>query len=253
MDAKALLCASGGIIAGPMYEYHGFKLGRHISGKGTVINYKAADGSRKDMLVLDAQYRSVQKFGTYGTDVPGLANFQAQGNGGRFVWENNSIDSKTPMPAAVTNDQIFNQWSETFVADSTAKANCDIWMTYNDKTDSQGIKGVPAVAWCRAQVVNGKLCDLPNEYQLIVLWACGDDLDEMDPTAASYPDLRLGYTSTNAHPNYGRCQKFNGVYADRLCSSTERDSTNVRNVTYVGDTYAILKNYNCGVVPILEL
>ena len=202
LNRELLLAAGGGDplngVIGPAYDYHGFKLQRHISDLATVITYKAAGGATKRMAVLDAEFRSVQQFGTYGTDVHGLANFATRGKNGWYITGDSTIPDKHPMPDTVTNDAIFTQWADTLKTDNTAKANCDIWMTYNDRTDSQGIKGVPAVAWCRAQTLAGKPCDLGNEYQTIVIWACGDKLDEMDPNASAYHDMCLGYTATRA-------------------------------------------------------
>lgn len=242
-----------GDVTGPIANYHGFILQRHVSGKGTVITYKAADATIKRMLVLDAQYRSVQKFGTYTVDVPGLTNFQSQGASGWYVVGNDPIPNKEPMSDTVNNDAIYNQWNAAFATDKTAKENCDIWMSYNNKTDSNGIQGVPAVAWCRNQIVDGKPCDLGNEYETIVLWACGDQLDEMDPTGASYPDLRLGYTSTAWPERGGRCQKFNGLQSNNLYSSTEYSSDFVRVMLDAGYCHYVNKRVNCTVVPILEL
>ncbi|MBD5640950.1 MAG: hypothetical protein HDQ91_00835 [Desulfovibrio sp.] len=259
LNRELLLAAGGGDplngVIGPAYDYHGFKLQRHISDLATVITYKAADGATKRMAVLDAKFRSVQQFGTYGINVPGLANFNTQGKNGWYIAGDSSIPNMQPMPDSVTNDAIFTNWADTLKTDKTAKANCDIWMFYNDKEDKlvQSIKGVPAVAWCRAQTLVGKPCDLGNLYQNIVIFACGDKLDEMDKTASEYPNLRLGYTSTTAWPGFGRCQKYNGQRTDRRFSSTEYATNSERVVGYGGNCGSIFK-YNLGaVVPILEL
>lgn len=246
--------ASGGGIygVGAVHEYHGFRLQRANTGNGSIITYKAADGTLKDMLVLDAKYRSVQRFGTYRTDVPGLTNFQSQGADGSYV-TGKTIISSGAMPDFVTNDAIYNNWHTAFAADKTAKENCDIWMTYNNQTDSQGIKGVPAVAWCRNQIVDDKPCDLPNMYEAMVIFACGDQLDEMDPTTSGYPDLRLGYTSTTAYPPFIRCQKFNGQTSSGLFSSTEYNSEFMRVVDYYGTCNTNGKSNVGTAVPVLEL
>lgn len=242
-------------VTGPVIGYHGFKLQRHISNEATVITYKAADGRMKRMAVKDAQFRSVKQFGTDGIDVPGLTNFRSK-NASDTVYihgGSSGIPSTEPMPDTVTNEVIYNQWHALFATDKTAKENCDIWMSYNNQTDKQGIRGVPAVAWCRSQVIEGKPCDLPNKYETIVIFACGDNLDELDPTIASYPDLRLGYTATTARPGYGRCQKFNGQTSPMLFSSTEYDSYTVHHVYCDGTCGNYTKPTAGTAVPILEL
>lgn len=244
-------------VTGPVIGYHGFKLQRHISNEATVITYKAADGRMKRMAVKDAQFRDLKQFGTQAIDVPGLTNFtsllNASGNGMIHGITFNAIPDRQPMPDTVTNDVIYNQWHASLAADKTAKENCDIWMTYNNQTDRNHIKGVPAVAWCRSQVIDGKPCDLPNKYETIVIWVCGDKLDEMDPTAVSR-DMRLGYTATTAKSGYGRCQKAaNGLVSDVLFSSTEYDASYVHGVYYAGGCSNSDKIGAGTAVPILEL
>lgn len=234
-----------------VYEYHGFLLWRHESNESTCIKYKSAQGEQKVIAVKDAKFRSIQKFGAYGKE-SSLTNFTAKGIDNSYFIYGNSTIGNIPTPEYVNNDNIYNQWSTSLRLDKTAKENCNVWMTYNTSTDSKGVVGVPAVAYCRNQKVNNIPCDLPNIYQTIVIWACGDKLDEMDPTASSYPYLKLGYTAFGDGSN-SRTQEYNGILGYELWSSTEYDSYSVRRIGYSGYCSFDYKWDNYTVVPILEL
>lgn len=260
---RELLLASGGnplqMGVGPVYDYHGFKLQRHSSQEATIISYKAADGTMQRIAVKDAKFRNVLQFGLQDRDMSGCGITD-----GRKITKPNFIASSTfipcnkPMPDEVTNATLFDNCSQWLAGDKSAKANCDIWMTYNGQTDEKGIKGVPAVAWCRAQTLAGKPCDLGNEYENCVIFICGDKLDEMDPTYGAYPTFGLGYTSAWYKSSSG----YNGrtmISADKSHLGTERwasspiSTSSTDTIAYNGRRNCLGRANWCGVVPILEL
>ena len=222
-----------------------------------MIEYKAADGTKKKIAVKDAKFRSVQTFGTYGMDVPGLTNFTAKNKNNTWYidgWSASIIpyNPAGPMPDRITNDLIFEQWASVFASDKTAKANCDIWMTYNSTPDTMNFVGVPAVAWCRSQNIGGTPCDLANQYQNMCIWTCGDKLDEMDPTASAYPDLKLGY-KTMRDIKDELYQKYNGFVLLGLYSSTRGYWKSIRCVTHSGFCGGTYQSQISTIVPILEI
>lgn len=237
-------------------NYHGFLLWRHNSGEATCLAYKAANGFQNVIAIKDAKFRTVVKFGTYRTNSP-LINFPSANKYGNWFFnqEGTAISDQQPVPDWLTQDSVYEAWSPTLVFDRTAKENCDVWMTYQGIADSEGFVGVPAVEWCRNQKLQNKACDLPNEYQTICIWVCSDKLDELDPTASSYTDLKLGYSATGWRP-YGRCQRANGLQSCNFYSSTEYSQFSVRDVFYNGNCgysgYSY-KRIQGTVIPILEL
>lgn len=213
---KALLAVGGGSsdAIGPVYNYHGFKLQRHISNEATIITYKAADGKIKRIAVKDAKFRAVLRFGTYNIDIPEMANFKTTGY--LYMLDGyNTVPYNQPIPDEITNDRIFSRFTGFLITEKTARENCDIWMKYDNISDSQNTKGVPAVSWCRKQTIGGKICDLGNAYEVAVILSCGDKLDEFDATSNSYPILCLGYTSTG-HSSMGRRQSYKGLQSSEL-------------------------------------
>lgn len=233
--------------------YHGFTLYRHESNEATIIEYKAANGTQKKIAVKDAKFRDGMQFGAVGTEPSQLVYFTAKNKSGGWYPEGlEQIDQSAPMPVTLTNEVIFQQWGSALAADKTAKANCDIWMAYNTRTDTAGIVGVPAVAWCRSQNIGGVPCDLANTYELICIWACGDKLDELDPTASAYPYMKLGYTALGDGVN-GRTQKAKGYVISQLWSSTAFASVYTRRVGSTGHTGMYARNDRATAVPILEL
>lgn len=243
-------------VIGPVYDYHGFKLQRHISNEATVITYKAADGTTKRMAVKDAKFRSVQIFGTYNTNISGVPDIINLNLGSTIMYIGGEyrVPHDKPMPESVTNNLIFQTWGSKMKITKSAREICDIWMTYNDKTDSASIKGVPAVAWCCSQTLIGRPCAMAKAYEILVIFACSDKLDDMDPSAVAYPTLKLGYTATGS-TKYGRCQAYNGKVAELIFSCIESGANDVRRVTYEGNCVgaSVYKKANGTAVPILEL
>ena len=112
-------------------------------------------------------------------------------------------------------------------------------------TDSRNISGVPAVKYCRDLSLTGisNGCDLPNLYELSVIYIESDIIDEMDPTLSSNLDKALSKQS-----NFYRW--FNGQYG---WSSTEYSGTSVWYMYGNGTVYSTTKYYSTCVVPVREI
>ena len=242
---------------GPEVSYHGFKLQRHISDEATVITYKAADGRLKRMAVLDAKHRCIVKFGMFGRTMREFEdfNFGNGAHGSRYIAGTSAVLSDQPMPDYVCNETIFANWGELLKSDKSARENCDIWWACKNYTaDSQGTAGVPAVSWCRNKLLDGEPCDLGNVYEVFVIWACGDKLDEMDVSRDKFPGLKLGYTATNAsYPGQGRVYTYGNIKSASLMSSTNESPQSVYGIGNRSETIQAGKHIARTVVPILEL
>ena len=211
------------------------------TGDGIVMEHQfTKDGSTAKFVIALAKDRTKKKFGTYGTDMPGLTNYAVADTSGTWYLDgksNNNVITKTDA-------QMRSAWSAS-IDDNTAKQNCDVWMTKNSTTDTQGIVGVPAVAYCRSVTVGGVACDLPNIQELMLIRLEADAIDALDPTVAQYPTYALGSANTAGFWSFG-----GPSYA---FSSTEYDSHTMRHVHSVGNCLNAHKNNECCVAPVREL
>lgn len=200
----------------------------------------------------DAKFRSIQPFGTYAKNSP-LSNIATKSvEGSWYIVGSVNIPWSQPMPDNITNEAIFLNWGSILINDRTARENCDVWMLYQGQTDTQGVVGNPAVEWCRSQKIWNTPCNIPNLYQAMCLWTCGDKIDELDPTTSSYSTLKIGYTA-KGDPAYGRSQKQGDLISYAIWASTEYSYTDARAVRYNGVCANYGKNQKITTVPILEL
>lgn len=209
----------------------GRKLFRHPNGKGTVI---AFDLYNKDALLFvpDAAYRPQNaNWGMYAQNVSELDQFtldcKPMSNAGK----------KTMSLVGVLSDTEIQSEFPSFKTDKTAKENTDILMKYNS----------PAARSCRNLDVGLGPMDLPNIYELMMLYQEADNIDKLDPTFAANKDSGLGHTST-----YGR---FDARGQSTVWSSTSYSDKYSRSVFYDGNTdYSYRRrDTDAGVVPVLEI
>lgn len=208
---------------------------------GIVMEHQfTKDGSTAKFVIALAKDRTKKKFGTYGTDMSGLTNYTQADTSGTWY-----LDGKANSGAITRTDaQMRSAWSAS-LDEKTAKQNCDIWMTRNTATDTQGIVGVPAVAYCRSVTIGGVSCDLPNEQELLLMRLEANEIDKLDPTVAQYPTYALGSANTAGFWNFGGT-----TYA---FSSTEYDSSHVRYVDSNGNCNCAGKLTEYGVAPVREI
>jgi len=202
--------------------------GARIDDRATVIGNAdgtpfTINGQQVWIAVLDAAYRGVSvKFGTYGTDT--------------------ALPSVTsPLGTMTLGESEATMDARAAAETNTSAHNDDVWMGYNTATDSQSIVGVPAVAMCRVISLGGTPCDLPTAKVLMRIWQHRDFIDAHDPTAAANTAKKLS--------NWG----FGSALGASVWSSSEySDNTAVRVSSGGGVNYGN-KNYQFGVVPVLEI
>lgn len=234
--------------AGGRYIY------RHESDMGSVLLFDMF-GEAVKLFVVDAKYRTKAAFmlGAYVDSM--LTNFQDKNKGGSYYINNGSAAVGTTANVPVITDASLQGYWASLSADKTARYNCDVWMALDKQTITTGSSSsmssnvlfVPAVSYARSLTdVFSDGCDVPNEYELMVLYLESDNIDALDPTVATNKTKALGKVANPA----GRF-RFDGTgYA---WSSTEYNYNNVRSVSSDGNCYASTKNSESWVLPVREL
>ena len=211
----------------PLITDGGRKLYRHDSDMGTVIEFN--DGKNRKVLVLDAQYRAREIMMTSSSTDTSLPNYSSKNTNSNW-YIHGARTSTNPSACASLSDATLNSlWAKSIDA-NTSKYNTDVWLTQPD---------CECATHCRSIKVNGVGCDIPNLQTLMRIYCEGVLLDELDPTASSYPDLKLS-------------RWFGGWY---LWSSSEYNADCVRLLYYEGVTInlSVYKYSARGVCPVLEL
>lgn len=222
----------------------GRKIYRHESNEGSVIEFDMY-GTPVKLFVADAKYRAIKEWGLQVTDTP-LENFQED-----YRWINPGNvpdDESKPLSYSLTDQELQAQFP-SFKSDKTARQNTDVLMQCNNDMNDDFDNDNEAVHWCRAQNIPGiGNLDLPNIYELMIIYLEADNIDTLDPTIEQYPDMMLGHKST-----YGRFRRL------RPWSSTEGDNFNNRSYTARSITEEGHVGYggrgieSCGVLPVKEL
>ena len=224
----------------------GRKIYRHESGEGSVIEFDMY-GTPVKLFVADAKYRAIKEWRLNHVDTP-LDNFQEDY---RWINPGNAPDDESkPLSYSLTDQELQAQFP-SFKSDKTARQNTDVLMQCNNDMDDDFDNDNEAVHWCRAQNIPGiGNLDLPNIYELMIIYLEADNIDTLDPTLGQYPDMMLGHKST-----YGRFRQL------RPWSSTEGyivDGTSygARSITeegYVGEYTRLPDIGMSGVLPVKEL
>ena len=190
-------------------------------------------GKKVKLFVADAKYRSSNR--PYDEDpqahgIPQLSVTDTHFNG----------SGDDPRQALSYNKD--DAWIQSTYAelkkDGTAKSNTD---------SLEGRVTRNAATFCRYQDIPGiGELDLPNLYELIILYLESDNIDHLDPTAYSNRDKALGKMST-----YGRFKFSDNT--SWIWSSTEHDSKNACGLVGHGLTSYWNQYSNAGVIPVKEL
>ena len=210
----------------------GRKIYRHSSNEGSVIEFDYW-GTKKKLFVADAKYRATNR--AYDTTP------QPHGNPQLSViteYFNGSQDNRTAPLSYAKNDAWIQSTYHQLRNDGTAKSNTDKLMEFDTTA---------AAHWCRKQNISGVgQLDLPNLYELIILYLESDNIDALDPTVASNRDKALGKMNT-----YGR---FDFNDQGLVWSSTESIGDYGWRVTCFGVAHYYTYNaIHLGVVPVKEL
>ena len=206
---------------------------RHSSNEGSVIVFDYW-GTPMKLFVADAKYRAANL--AYDTTSQSHGNPQLSIGGFHF---NGSAADDWTEPLSYTKDDTWIQTNhDSLRNDGTAKSNTGLLMKF-DTTE--------AAHHCRNQNISGVgQLDLPNLYELIILYLESDNIDALDPTAKANKDKALG--KMNA---IGRFD-FDG--AKRVWSSTEYDSAYAWHVRREGYTsLGAGQTVAGGVAPVKEL
>ena len=185
------------------------------------------------LFVADAKYRSLNL--AYDTTPRSHGNPQLEVTAAYF---NGAADNPKKALTYVGNDAWIQSTYGELRNDGTAKSNTDFLMRFSTTR---------AAHYCRNQNIAGVgQLDLPNLYELIILYLESDNIDALDPTVESNRNKALGMMNT-----YGRFD-FNDNNA--VWSSTEVSASNAWFVRYQGNAgnYG-QNNFRYGVAPVKEL
>lgn len=94
--------------------------------------------------------------------------------------------------------------SGSFKNDFTAKQGTDALLTLDANSK--------AVTYARSLVPTGlRACDIPNIYELAVIWLESDNIDSIDPTLNDYSNLRLGSPRRFASNYFWSCSEIHSI------------------------------------------
>ena len=203
------------------------KIYRHESNEGSVIEFDMF-GKKVKLFVADAKHRF-----EYFTEE--CFNSILNGNRIGYVNPQDMRDNETKaLSYNLTDNEIQLRYS--------ALSKCKTALENTSGMISMGDTGAPAK--CREKSIRGLgSLDLPNAYELVVIYLESDNIDALDPTATSHPNLALGHRATNG--------RFHATYGSFWSSDSLR-SYNV-TITSSGDITGINPGNARGVCPVKEL
>lgn len=221
---------------------------RHETLPGSVIEYNEF-GTAKNLLVVDAAYRGTAKWKTSNAAVSGLKQwnhyYYPTCTGNVIDSTTGNVNLSTVADLTPYANKLTDAWFQAALTATlasviqTAKAATDLMIAAGD---------CPAAQFCRGKTsAVGIEMQLPNIYQLLVMFACGDIIDSLDPTLAANPTYALGW---NGGKNTYRWNLGGNA---RTWSSTEASATHACYVRYVGSVDGNYKNTTYGVAPVAEL
>jgi hypothetical protein len=213
-------------------KYESRTLYRHSSGMGTVICYN--DGVDREVLVLDAKYRTLGNLNTSRyKELVGKVDNWSNINGNPFL--NGVISSyNTPNRFKVTDRYLNKLWFDTTYDTKTSKYNTDVLI---DCTAAQH---------CRSIKVNGVGCDIPNIQILMRIYCEANRLDGLDPTVTQYATYAFGDVNPNGWWKPGATNDF-------WSSTRINDSSSFLQIRFEGRCVSQYIGYDYGVCPVLEL
>ena len=156
----------------------GRRIYRHSSNEGSVIEFDYW-GSPIKLFVADAKYRAANL--AYDTTRLSHGSSRLSVTTNYF---NGSVDDPTEALTYTKDDAWIQSKYAALKNDGTAKSNTDKLMGYST---------TQAAHHCRNQNISGVgQLDLPNLYELIILYLESDNIDALDPTVESNMDKALG-------------------------------------------------------------
>ena len=233
------------------YIYHNVKIKRpsgrtiqrHPNGEGSVLTFDMY-GSKVNLYIPDAKYRDFTPRNILNSS---NYNHQLHSAGYKYVFEDfyllgSSKDSSQPFTddEYLTDSQLQSHLNtalnnQSFKLDWTAKEGTDAILQYYPSS--------PACNYVRSLVPSGlRGCDIPNLYELSVIWLESDQIDTLDPTVKDYSDKRLGSP-----------ERFNSTYFWTCTGTKDSNSYNSYNLNQNGYLYGRDRYNKFGILPVLEL
>ena len=221
----------------------GRKLWRHSNNEGCVIEFDQY-GKNTKLYVPDAKFRNFS-FKEISSDVGWTTQLHTP------ILELNSydylLDSSKSYSQPFTDDEFLTDEqlqtkldsmlnNGTFADDFNAKQGTDAILASLDASSE-------AATFARSLVPTGlRACDIPNIYELAVIWLESDNIDSIDPTVNEFNDLRLG------SPN-----RFNSDYFWTCTEVQSSSSFTSLHLNCNGTVKAYRRNASYYVLPVLEL
>lgn len=227
----------------------GCKLYRSANGIATTIEAVQPDGTTPlKFEVIDAAYRKGGlEFGAYNINNPDLKFFANKNTSGTWYidGDGSSNNRKSAIDTSITISFLVSLWYNSLNSIESAQvANASWYNRYKNRTDSTGIKGVPAVEYCMGLTNDGGGWLLANIWEDMITFMLSDKLDEMDSTAEDNPSLKLGRTATNGRFSFG---------TDAAWSCTEFSISHCRRMRYDNTVGGLGRSNAAAAIPIREL
>ena len=191
-------------------------------------------GKKVKLFVADAKYRGESVWyytpaGTYdGFDVPGISNISIG-------------EIRFQLPATeISEAPMGDEELQTLMAPSKTTQTAE-----EATTQLSGYSYGNAGIYCRNQKIPGVgALDLPNLYELAVMYLESDNIDALDPTASLNANKLLGAKNPNG--------RFHIANSGGIFSVSEVSADNTSGVVN-GIARQMAKRYAAGVAPVKEL
>lgn len=222
---------------------------RHPNNEGSVLVFDQY-GIQTKLYIPDAKYRNFYPRCVFYGDT-----WEMQLHTPILVEKDNIylgfylFDSSISETEFLTDEQLQTKLNSTlssgsFKDDFTAKAGTDAILSLD--------KAYDPITFTRELIPTGlRGCDIPNIYELSVIWLERNYIDFIDPTINDYPNLKLG----------NPINEFNNTYFHSCSEVQFKTSTtdiyfggkiiNFNNAN--GELFTDFRNHNCLVLPVLEL
>lgn len=177
----------------PLILKSGRKLYRHSNNEGSVIEFDQY-GKNTKLYVPDAKFRDFTAkriASAAGTDIQLHTPILELKSEGYLLNSRKESDRPFYPEEFLTDEQLQTKLDSmlnngTFANDFTAKQGTDAILTSLGASSG-------AASFARSLVPTGLIgCNLPNIYELSVIWLESDNIDSIDPTINEYSRNRLG-------------------------------------------------------------
>lgn len=244
-NGQARLFYDGGGSPTPPYVFAGRTVYRHDTLPGSVVIYDEF-GTEKKLFVADAVYRGTSLWRSSNADVPALTKWP------HFYYLTNTANTIDDVTGSVNLEQVADLTPyESMLTDAWFQAALASTLQPVLKTAKEGTDLMIASGYfypsrlCRNLSIGVEL-QVPNIYQLLVMYAMGDVIDSLDPTLAADPSRALGKYVSNMYR-----WRFGGV--NKVCGSSEY-GTPRGNAMFSANYLGLVEQSEVvGVAPVAEI